>query len=100
MGRAVSYTHLDVYKRQVSQRLLPRAGGGGRIAAFELLLASNAVRALIREGKTHQIPNVLSTSTSIGMCNLDRSLVDLVKQHKVERDEALRFMQQPGLLTD
>ncbi|MBS2038126.1 PilT/PilU family type 4a pilus ATPase [bacterium] len=82
----------------VSQRLLPRVDQPGRIAAFELLLASNAVRALIREGKTHQIPNVLSTSTSIGMCNLDRSLADLVRQGKVEREEALRFMQQPNLL--
>ena len=82
----------------VSQRLLPRADQPGRIAAFELLLASNAVRALIREGKTHQIPNVLSTSTSIGMCNLDRSLADLVKLGRIEKEEALRFMQQPNLL--
>ena len=82
----------------VSQRLLPRKDEPGRIAAFELLLASNAVRALIREGKTHQIPNVLSTSTSVGMCNLDRSLLDLVKRGKVEREEALRFMLQPNLL--
>jgi twitching motility protein PilT len=82
----------------VSQRLLPRADQSGRIAAFELLLASNAVRALIREGKTHQIPNVLSTSTSIGMCNLDRSLVDLVRLGRIEKEEALRFMQQPNLL--
>ncbi|MBX3170268.1 MAG: PilT/PilU family type 4a pilus ATPase [Candidatus Eremiobacteraeota bacterium] len=84
----------------VSQRLLPRADQGGRVAAFELLLANNAVRALIREGKTHQIPNVLSTSTSVGMCNLDRSLVDLVKQGKIEREEALRFMLQPNLLPE
>lgn len=84
----------------ISQRLLPRANQPGRVAAFELLLASNAVRALIREGKTHQIPNVLSTSTSVGMCNLDRSLVDLVKQGKIEREEAQRFMQQPNLLPE
>ena len=84
----------------VSQRLLPRSDGQGRVAAFELLLASNAVRALIREGKTHQIPNVLSTSTSVGMCNLDRSLVELVRQRKIEREEALRFMQQPNLLPE
>lgn len=82
----------------VSQRLLPRKDEPGRVAAFELLLASNAVRALIREGKTHQIPNVLSTSTSVGMCNLDRSLLDLVKRGKIEREEALRFMLQPNLL--
>jgi len=82
----------------VSQRLLPRKDEPGRVAAFELLLASNAVRALIREGKTHQIPNVLSTSTSVGMCNLDRSLLDLVKRGKIEREEAARFMLQPNLL--
>ena len=84
----------------VSQRLLPRQDGTGRVAAFELLLASNAVRALIREGKTHQIPNVLTTSTGVGMCNLDRSLVELVKSRTVSRDEALRFMLQPGLLPE
>ncbi|MBT9586049.1 PilT/PilU family type 4a pilus ATPase [bacterium] len=84
----------------VSQRLLPRQDGTGRVAAFELLLASTAVRALIREGKTHQIPNVLTTSTGVGMCNLDRSLVELVKSRTVSRDEALRFMLQPGLLPE
>lgn len=84
----------------VSQRLLPRDDEDGRIAAFELLLASNAVRALIREGKTHQIPNVLSTSTNAGMCTLDRSLVDLVRSGKVAREEALRFMIQPNLLPE
>ena len=59
---------------------------------------ASPVRALIREGKTQQIPNVLSTSTSVGMCNLDRSLVDLVRQGKIEREEALRFVSQPNLL--
>ena len=82
----------------VSQRLLPMESESGRVAAFELLLASTAVRALIREGKTHQIPNVLSTSTNIGMCTMDRSLVHLVKSKKVSREEASRFMKEVGLL--
>ena len=43
----------------VSQRLIPRVGGG-MIAAFEILIANNAVRSLVREGKTHQIRNVLA----------------------------------------
>ncbi len=79
----------------VSQRLVTCKEGEERVAAFELLLANNPVRALIREGKTHQIGNVLSTSSGIGMVTLDRSLQELVQKGLVEANEAARYMTMP-----
>lgn len=81
----------------VSQRLLPTENDK-RIAAFEVLIANSAVRALVREGKTHQLANVILTSKNVGMNLLDRSLVDLVKEGKVQAQEAARFMVDPKFL--
>lgn len=67
----------------ISQRLVP-AVGGGRVPAVELMLATPAVRATIREGKTHQLDNIISTSYEMGMVSLERSLAELVKAGKVE----------------
>jgi twitching motility protein PilT len=61
---------------------------GGRVLAYELLVANNAVRNLIRDGKTHQIPTTIETGQSLGMRTLQMSLVDLVKQNIVSREEA------------
>ena len=82
----------------VSQRLLPRADESGRVAAFELLLASQPIRALIREGKTHQMQNVLATSSNIGMTTLDKSLARLFQRGIVAYEEAARFISDPALL--
>ncbi len=71
----------------VSQRLLP-AIGEGRLPACEVLLATSAVRAVIREGKTHQIGNIISTSYELGMVSLNRALAELVKAGKVSLDVA------------
>lgn len=71
----------------VSQRLL-LAIGGGRLPACEILLATSAVRAVIREGKTHQIDNIISTSYDLGMVSLNRALAELVKNGKVSLDVA------------
>jgi twitching motility protein PilT len=71
----------------VSQRLLP-AIGGGRLPACEVLLATPAVRAVIREGKTHQIDNTIATSYEVGMVSLNRALAELVKNGKVSLDVA------------
>jgi twitching motility protein PilT len=72
----------------VAQRLVPRVGGG-LIAAFEILLATSPVRALIREGKTHQIRNVISQSVREGMQTLEQSLSVLVAHGLVEYEEAV-----------
>lgn len=78
----------------VSQRLVPRLDGG-RIAAMEVMLMTDAVRNLIREGKTFQIDNVVATSYDLGMISLERSLAGLVKKGLVGLDEAGRYSLHP-----
>jgi twitching motility protein PilT len=72
----------------ISQRLIPRVGGG-MIAAFELLIANNAVRALVREGKTHQIRNILAAGRAEGMCTLETWLNHLVANGLITYDDAV-----------
>jgi twitching motility protein PilT len=61
-----------------SQRLLPKLNGG-RIAACEILIANNAVRGIIREGKSHQLDTVIQTGADVGMQTMDRTLAKMVK---------------------
>lgn len=74
----------------ISQRLLPRINGG-RIPALELLIANNAVRNLIREGKIYQLDNIIQVSASEGMISLDLALADLVNKGEVTLDDALTW---------
>jgi twitching motility protein PilT len=67
----------------ITQQLLPTADGAGRIAACEILLATPAIRNLIREGKTHQIYSSLQTGGSIGMQTMDAALATLVRSGKI-----------------
>lgn len=78
----------------VSQRLIPKIGGG-RVPAVEIMLANSAVRNVIREGKTHQLPNIIATSLSEGMINLDKVLADLVSKGEIKVDDALTWAQDP-----
>ena len=78
----------------VSQRLIPKIGGG-RLPAIEIMLANSAVRNVIREGKTHQLPNIIATSLSEGMINLDKVLADLVSKGEIKVDDALTWAQDP-----
>ena len=73
-------------------------GGVGRIAAFEILIATPAVRNLIRMGKSHEIPNVIHLSTQEGMQTLDQSLAKLVKSQLVSREDALMKSSNPAQL--
>ena len=73
----------------VSQRLIPRADGTGRVAALEILVANKAVGNLIRENKTFQIKSVLQTGVSQGMCLLDASIAELLKAGTITREQAL-----------
>lgn len=70
-----------------SQRLIP-AIGGGRIAAAEILIATPAVRNIIREGKSHQLDAVIQTGGDVGMQSMDRTLVGLVQGGTITYDEA------------
>lgn len=82
----------------VSQRLLPKVSGG-RIAAVEVMLANPAVRNLIREGKTHQLDNVIATSIDTGMISLEQALAKLVKEQQITQETAFSATNRPEELT-
>jgi twitching motility protein PilT len=71
----------------VAQTLLKKKGGG-RVAAMEILVVTNAISNLIREGKTFQIPSIMQTGKNLGMQTLNDALLDLVKSDTVEPQEA------------
>lgn len=73
------------------QVLVPRANGKGRIAAVEVLMANAPVRNLIREGKVHQLPNVIRTHRDIGMISLDESLVNLYLKQIINGKSLIDF---------
>lgn len=76
----------------VSQQLLPTVGGG-RCAAFEVMVPNPAIRNLIREGKTFQIGSMIQTSRKAGMMLLDDYLAELYIKNKISRDTAISFAQ-------
>ena len=82
----------------ISQQLMKTADGKGRVAAFEILHANSAIRALIREGKSHQIPSIIQTSRKSGMITMDDSIFDLYTAGRVSRDEAITFAQDKAAL--
>ncbi|MCL2698403.1 MAG: type IV pilus twitching motility protein PilT [Oscillospiraceae bacterium] len=80
----------------VSQTLVPTADGKGRVAAMELLNSTDAISALIREGKTYQIPSSIATGRAKGMFTLDQDLARLTAQGRIAREEALTRCQEPN----
>lgn len=72
----------------VSQALCKTADGSGRVAAFEVMVVTPAIRNLIREGKVAQMYSVIQTGAASGMQTLDQSLADLVKRRLVDVQEA------------
>lgn len=79
----------------VSQRLVAKKDGTGRVPALEVLVVNKAVSNLIRENKTFQIRSILQTGAAQGMCLLDGSLETLVKQGVITREEARRNAEDP-----
>jgi twitching motility protein PilT len=74
----------------VAQRLVPTIGGG-RVAAAEILVATPAVRNIIREGKSHQLEAVIQTGAEFGMQSMDKTLVNLIHAGSITYDEAKNF---------
>jgi twitching motility protein PilT len=72
----------------ISQRLLPMVGGG-RVAAFEILIATYAVKNIVRDGRTGQLRNQIATSARDGMRTLETSLTELVAEGLVSYEEAI-----------
>jgi|SRR3989344_2021473 len=77
-----------------SQRLIPRLSGG-LIPAYELLIANDASRNLIREGKNYELDLVIETGSESGMVSFNRSLIDLVRRGEISMDNALAFSLNP-----
>lgn len=84
----------------VSQRLLPRAGGGRRVVAYEVLHVTPAVANLIRDGRTHQIASQLQTGRRHGMIDLDTRLQELLGAGKITPEEARRHAADPRRFPD
>ena len=85
----------SVLEAVISQQLLPTADGKGRVAAFEVMHATPAIRNQIREGKTHQIESIIQTSKKIGMQTMDDALFDLYMKRKIDGAKAIEFAQDP-----
>jgi twitching motility protein PilT len=84
----------------VSLRLIPTRAGGGRAAAAEILIATDAVRAIIRDGKTHQLRNTIATSRAVGMQTLESHLSDLVARGSIELHTARATANRPTEIRD
>ncbi len=78
-----------------SQRLLPSAKGSGRELALEILTGTDAIRNMIREGKTHQIPAFMEAGARYGMMSMDRCLIELYRKGRINRDTALLNAKKP-----
>lgn len=78
----------------IAQRLVPRIGGG-MVAAFEVLIATNPVRNLIREGRSNQLQNVMFTNTKEGMQTLENSLAKLIVDKVVTYEDAMAITAHP-----
>jgi len=82
----------------VSQRLLQRREGTGRIAAFEILISNSAVRSQIRDEKLHQVLSTMERSAGEGMVTMDYAMKKLYENGEVRYEDALRFMRNAKLL--
>ena len=87
----------DVLECVIGKSLLPRIGGG-RVAAYEILVATPAVRSLIRQNKSFQIPSTMQTGKRQGMQLLDDALADLVRKGVVTLDDALAVANDPATM--
>jgi twitching motility protein PilT len=82
----------------ITQQLLPVAEGGGRAVAAEVLVATPAVRNLIREGKAYQIPTQMQAGGQYGMVTMDQSLASLVRAGRITAEIALERAADQGVL--
>jgi twitching motility protein PilT len=79
----------------ISQRLVPAANGTGRLPAVEIMLATSAIRNLIRQGNDHQLRAHIETSRMDGMMTMEQSLADLVRMGQVTRETAFDHAHHP-----
>ena len=84
----------DVLECVIGKSLLPKIGGG-RVAAYEILVVTPAIRSLIRDNKNHQIDNVIASSGGEGMITMDQSILKLWKEGRITEETALEFAANP-----
>ena len=84
----------------VAQALVPRRDGKGRVAVLEVLVANTAIRNLIREGKTFQIPSIIQTGQQYGMQSLDSHLRELVNKGIITKEEAIKKALDPKIFSE
>ncbi len=82
------------------QTLIPEAGGNGRVPAVEVMIATTAIRNLIREGKTYQMPNIIQTGAQYGMQTLNQALRDLVRGNLITPEAAFMKSDNPDELRE
>ena len=88
----------DVLQCVISQQLIPRANGNGRVAAMEVMLTNNAIRNHIREAKTFQIQTVMQTNGKMGMKTMDDALFELYSHGEISEESALLHAQDRTVL--
>ena len=88
----------DTLQAVISQTLFKRTDSKGMVPAVEVLLCTPAVRNIIREGRTFEIPNVIETNRSMGMCSLDSAIAELYFNGMVSREDAIAQAAYPDKL--
>lgn len=88
----------SVLRGVISQQLLPKADGKGRIAATEILVGNDAVANLIRQDKTYQMESTMQSGQSVGMHTLNMDLVRLVKEGLITQETAMKCSSSPASL--
>jgi twitching motility protein PilT len=79
----------SVIQAIITQQLLPKSNGNGRVAALEIMVATPAIRNLIREGKVHQIDGLIQTGAQYKMQTMDSCLMSLYKNRIINKDTAI-----------
>lgn len=79
----------DCIQGIVAQQLLPRLNGKGRVVATEILIGTNAVRAIIREHRTEQLPTIIQTGSQYGMKTMDKSLKEMYQSGVISHETAI-----------
>lgn len=81
----------SVLQGVISQQIIPKADGEGRVAAFEIMRSITATQNLIREGKAHQLQTIIQTNSRLGMMTMDASLLDLYNKRVITKENLLRY---------
>ena len=89
----------NVLEAVISQQLIPRADGQGRVAAFEVLHANYAVRNMIRESKSHQLISVMQTNRKQGMITMDEAILQLYSDGVIGKEMAIQFASEPDTMS-